>query len=61
MSKRRVAVTGMGIISPLGIGTENNWRDIVAGRSGIGPITRFDPQGNASSIAGEVAGFDICA
>jgi 3-oxoacyl-[acyl-carrier-protein] synthase II len=59
MSKRRVAVTGMGIISPLGIGTENNWRDIVAGRSGIGPITRFDPQGNASRIAGEVAGFDI--
>jgi 3-oxoacyl-[acyl-carrier-protein] synthase II len=51
----------MGIISPLGIGTEKNWRDIVAGRSGIGPITRFDPQGNASRIAGEVAGFEIGA
>jgi 3-oxoacyl-[acyl-carrier-protein] synthase II len=61
MSKRRVVVTGIGIISPLGIGAEKNWRDIVAGRSGIGPITRFDPQGIATRIAGEVTGFDISA
>ncbi len=59
MSKRRVVITGIGIIAPLGVGTENNWRDIVAGRSGIGPITRFDPQGIASRIAGEVTDFDI--
>ncbi len=59
MSKRRVVVTGIGIISPLGIGTNKNWRDIVAGKSGIGPITRFDPQGLPSTIAGEVTGFDI--
>lgn len=61
MSKRRVVVTGLGVISPLGIGIEHNWRDIVAGKSGIGPITRFDPQGVASKIAGEVTGFDISA
>ncbi len=61
MSKRRVVVTGMGVISPLGLGTDDNWRDIVAGKSGIGPITRFDPHGNASQIAGEVSGFDISA
>lgn len=59
MSKRRVVVTGLGIISPLGIGTERNWRDAVAGKSGIGPITRFDLEGISSKIAGEVDGFDI--
>jgi len=39
---RRVVVTGVGIVSPLGIGNETNWEALCAGRSGIGPITRFD-------------------
>ena len=41
---RRVVVTGMGIISPLGIGVEENWSAIINGKSGIGPITRFDAE-----------------
>ena len=57
-SPRRVAVTGVGLISPLGIGNEENWRAIVAGRSGVGPITRFDASAFSCRIAGEVKGFD---
>lgn len=59
MSYRRVVVTGMGIISPVGIGLENAWSAIVAGRSGIGPITRFDASTFSSRIAGEVKGFNV--
>jgi 3-oxoacyl-[acyl-carrier-protein] synthase II len=55
---RRVVVTGIGLLSPLGIGTEANWQSLQAGRSGIGRITRFDPANFASQIAGEVKGFD---
>jgi 3-oxoacyl-[acyl-carrier-protein] synthase II len=55
---RRVVVTGLGLVSPLGIGTQATWDALVAGRSGIGPITKFDTEGFSSRIAGEVRGFD---
>ncbi len=58
MSKRRVVITGLGIVSPLGIGVEENWRNIVAGKSGITRVSLFDPTGFPSMIAGEVKGFD---
>ncbi len=58
MSKRRVVVTGLGIISPLGAGQEENWRHVVAGKSGISRITLFDATGYPSMIAGEVKNFD---
>jgi 3-oxoacyl-[acyl-carrier-protein] synthase II len=53
-----VVVTGVGLLSSVGIGTEANWQALLAGRSGIGPITHFDPTGFAVRIAGEVKGFD---
>src|SRR6266550_1465718 len=63
--KRRVVVTGVGLVSSLGIGTEQNWQALIAGRSGIGPITKFDLNefdGEYSTrIAGEVKGFDPLA
>ena len=46
-SSRRVAVTGVGLVSPLGIGNAVNWEGLLAGRNGIGPITRFDPSADA--------------
>lgn len=55
---RRVVVTGVGMVSPVGIGTEANWEALCAGRSGIGPITHFDASQHACRIAGEVKGFD---
>ncbi|OIQ86106.1 3-oxoacyl-[acyl-carrier-protein] synthase 2 [mine drainage metagenome] len=58
MSKRRVVVTGLGIVSPVGIGVQDAWSNIVAGRSGITNITRFDASAFASQVAGEVKGFD---
>jgi len=51
-------VTGVGLVSPLGIGTKANWEALRAGRSGIGPITRFDASQFSARIAGEVKGFD---
>ncbi|HJU22503.1 MAG TPA: beta-ketoacyl-ACP synthase II [Casimicrobiaceae bacterium] len=56
---RRVVVTGLGIVSPVGIGVEEAWPTIIAGRSGIGPITRFDASAFPSRIAGEVKNFDV--
>jgi 3-oxoacyl-[acyl-carrier-protein] synthase II len=55
---RRVVVTGVGLVSPLGIGTEETWRAILEGRSGVGPITVFDASGFATRIAAEVKGFE---
>src|SRR3954463_8751569 len=58
MTKRRVVVTGIGMISPLGVGNEPTWQGLVEGRSGIGPITKFDASAYACRIAGEVKGFN---
>ncbi|MEW5806253.1 MAG: beta-ketoacyl-ACP synthase II [Acidobacteriota bacterium] len=55
---RRVVITGMGIISPLGIGIKENWEALAAGKSGIGPITKFDATNFPSRIAGEVRNFN---
>jgi len=55
---RRVVVTGVGLISALGIGTEETWKKLLAGESGAGPITHFDTTGFAATIAAEVKGFD---
>ncbi len=55
---RRVVVTGVGLISSVGIGTEANWQALLAGQSGIATITHFDPTGFAARIAGEVKSFD---
>ncbi len=59
MTRRRVVVTGLGIISPIGNTVAEAWENCVAGKSGIGRITRFDPSRLASQIAGEVKGFDV--
>ncbi|HBV21964.1 MAG TPA: beta-ketoacyl-ACP synthase II [Nitrosomonas sp.] len=59
MSKRRVVVTGMGIISPVGNTVSKAWENIVAGKTGITRITRFDASAFSSQIAGEVEDFDI--
>ncbi len=58
MSRRRVVVTGLGLVSPVGIGVEASWQSLVAGRSGIGPITLFDASTYPTRIAGEVKGFE---
>lgn len=55
---RRVAVTGLGLVTPLGTGVEKTWKALCAGQSGIGRITRFDPAGYPVQIAGEVKDFD---
>lgn len=59
MSKRRVVVTGLGLLSPVGSSVESSWSAVVAGRSGIGPVTMFDASGFPCRIAGSVAPFDI--
>ena len=56
--RRRVVVTGIGLVSPVGLTAKENWDALLAGRSGIGPITRFDASDYACRIAGEVKGFD---
>ncbi|MHB8530938.1 MAG: beta-ketoacyl synthase N-terminal-like domain-containing protein, partial [Caulobacteraceae bacterium] len=55
---RRVVVTGLGMVTPLGWGTETTWRAILAGRSGAGRITTFDPEGYACQVACEVPRVD---
>ncbi len=59
MSKRRVVITGLGIVSPIGIGLAENWASIAAGKGGIARITHFDATGYPSMIAGEVKSFDV--
>ena len=59
MSKRRVVITGMGVVSPIGLNLSDNWQALMSGTSGIGQITQFDPTGFPSTIAGEVRGFDV--
>ncbi|MCH9681880.1 MAG: beta-ketoacyl-ACP synthase II [Deltaproteobacteria bacterium] len=58
MARRRIAITGIGLISPLGVGTKATWDAVQAGQSGIGPITTFDASEFTTRIAGEVDGFD---
>jgi len=59
LAKRRVVITGLGIVSPVGIGVAQTWQNIVNGKSGIGRITHFDPSLFACQIAGEVKDFDV--
>ncbi|MDH4456282.1 MAG: beta-ketoacyl-ACP synthase II [Candidatus Methylopumilus sp.] len=59
MSKRRVVVTGLGVVSPVGIGVQPAWSNLIAGKSGITRITKFDPSKFSSQVAGEVKDFDV--
>ena len=61
MSKRRVVVTGLGLIAPVGIGVKESWANIINGQSGIGKITKFDCSTFPSQIAGQVKNFDPLA
>lgn len=61
MTRRRVAITGLGIVSPVGNTIADAWAGVVAGRSGIGPVTRFDASSFPTRIAGEVRDFDVGA
>ena len=56
--ERRVVVTGIGLITPLGVGTKETWDGILSGRSGVKTIERFDPSDLKSRIAGEITDFD---
>src|SRR5512140_351567 len=56
--ERRVVVTGLGLVTPLGVGTQETWEAAIAGKSGVGPITRFDASALPTRIAGEVKNFD---
>jgi 3-oxoacyl-[acyl-carrier-protein] synthase II len=59
MSKRRVVITGLGCISPVGNTVESAWANLIAGQSGINTITKFDPANFSSKMAGEVKGFNV--
>ena len=59
MSRRRVVVTGLGCISPVGNSVAQAWAQLLAGQSGIGAITKFDASAFSSRIAGEVRNFDL--
>ena len=59
MTRRRVVVTGLGLISPVGNTVQDGWANLLAGRSGIGAITRFDAANFACRVAGEVKGFNV--
>lgn len=59
MPARRVVITGLGLVTPLGLGVGDNWPALLAGRSAIGRITRFDPERFPTRIAGEIKNFDV--
>ncbi|HOP79191.1 MAG TPA: beta-ketoacyl synthase N-terminal-like domain-containing protein, partial [Armatimonadota bacterium] len=59
MLERRVVITGMGALTPVGNSVEEFWASLVAGKGGVGLITRFDASNHASKIAAELKGFDI--
>jgi 3-oxoacyl-[acyl-carrier-protein] synthase II len=59
MSRRRVVVTGLGLISPVGNTVAEGWANLLAGKSGIATITKFDPSNFACRFAGEVKGFTV--
>ncbi len=59
MKKRRVVVTGLGVVSPVGVGVKTAWDNILAGKSGIAQITKFDASAFSSTIAGEVKDFNV--
>ena len=59
MSRRRVVITGLGLISPVGNSVEEGWANLVAGRSGIDNVTRFDASALSCRFAGEVKGFNV--
>ena len=59
LARRRVVVTGLGIVSPVGIGVAEAWAISLAGKSGIARITRFDAASLPSQIAGEVKDFEV--
>jgi 3-oxoacyl-[acyl-carrier-protein] synthase II len=61
LSRRRVVVTGLGAVCPVGNTVDEAWQNVVAGRSGVGPIQRFDASAFACGFAGEVKGFDVTA
>ena len=61
MSRRRVVVTGLGLVSPVGNSVTEAWGNLIAGKSGVGPITRFDASALSARIAGEVKDFDVSA
>ncbi len=56
--RRRVVITGIGLLTPLGLDRESSWQALLAGKSGIGPITKFDASNHSCRIAGELCGFD---
>ena len=58
-ARRRVAVTGLGLVTPVGLDVATSWSALLAGRSGIAPITLFDASGFPVRIAAEVKGFDL--
>jgi len=61
VSRRRVVVTGLGLVSPVGNSVPEAWDNLIAGKSGVGPITRFDASAFSARIAGEVKNFDVAA